>query len=122
MADIVEGWETYISNRPDTSGVGEGCDSADVADVAGVAGETSASLLSALMFAYVLLQSVMVFSRYSLFQSITDAFGFVTVLLLSFGRVVQQCMVRASLSAHGSRTYIWLNSLVRHPCRSSSWL
>lgn len=114
MADIVEEWEKYLlASRTSTLGADEGgvatnsyaSGVAGVADVADVAGETASSSLAALLFAYVLLRSVVVFCRFSLLQSIVEAMGFVVVVSRYIGCVVRGCMVRASFTLYQSPSH-----------------
>lgn len=140
MADIVEEWEKYLStSRTNTLGVDEGgvatsSYASGVADVAGVAGvvdvvdavrQTASSSPAALLFAYVLLRSVVVFCQFSLLQSVVEAMGFFVVVSRYIGYVVRECTVsftlyqpcgcfifaRLYLAPHPHRKRTCLNSL-----------
>lgn len=105
MADIVEEWGGYLStSRTNTIGVHDGgvatnnyaSDVAGVADVVDVVRQTASSSPAALLFAYVLLRSVMVFCRFSLLQSVVEAMGFFVVVSRYIEYVVRECTVRES--------------------------
>eukprot|EP00903_Cladosiphon_okamuranus_P009255 g8831.t1 len=100
VADIVEELEKYLStSRTNTRVVDEGgvatkSNAALASHLVGVAGGNASSSPAAILFAYVLLRSVMVFCRFSLLRKIFEALGFVVVLSRYIGCVTRGCMIR----------------------------
>lgn len=106
MADIAEGWEKYLStSRTTTPGVDEGgvatnSYASGVAGVVDVVRETASSSPAALLFAYVLLRSFVVFCHFSFLQSVVESMGFFVVVSRYIGSVVREFTVRASFALY----------------------